>query len=131
MWLTLLVEPVKIWLQSLKDKQEAKGKRDLAVINNQARLAADVQTNNAAWEMANLQDKDTGLRYVSYSLFALPIVVTVAAPEQGRVIFDNLALVPAWWVQTFVAINGGVWGIIELKKAAPALISAIKGALRG
>jgi hypothetical protein len=58
-------------------------------------------------------------------------VVTVAAPEQGRVIFDNLALVPDWWVQTFVAINGGVWGIIELKKAAPALISAIKGALRG
>lgn len=129
MW-SLLIEPIKIWLTTRKEKQQAKAQRDIAVINNQARLASDEQSNNHDWEMANLADKDKGLRYISYSMISLPILITVLAPERGQAIFNNLELVPDWWVQIFIAINGGVWGIVELKRAAPALISAVKGALK-
>lgn len=129
-WWQYLLSPLDTWLKGRNQKALAIQKRDLAVINNQARLASDTQSNNHDWEMANLNDKDKGLRYVSYSMFALPIMVTVIWPERGNLIFENLALVPDWWVQTFVAINGGVWGIVELKRAAPALIAAVKGAFK-
>ena len=129
MW-SLLIEPVKIWLQTRRDKVQAKARRDLAVIDNQTRLAQDEQSNNHEWEMASLQDKDKGLRYISYSIFALPILITVVSPETGQRIFTNLALVPGWWVKTFVAINGGIWGIVELKNAAPQLINAVKKAVK-
>lgn len=129
-WVALLFEPIKIWLENRGKKAEAKAKLEIAVTNNRARLARDKETNNHDWEMASLADKDKGLRYVSYSIFALPILITVVHPGQGQEIFTNLELVPDWWVKTFVSINGGVWGIIELKRAAPALISAIKGAIK-
>ncbi|QYK03122.1 hypothetical protein [Shewanella psychrotolerans] len=130
-WLTLLVEPIKLWFETRKQKAAAKAARDIAVLNNQARLAQDEQSHNHDWEMANLADKDKGLRYVSYSMFALPILITVIYPQHGQEIFTNLDLVPDWWVKTFISINGGVWGIVELKRVAPALISAIKGAVKG
>ena len=129
--LGLIAAPVKIWLQTRKEKAQAKANLDIAVINNKARLASDKQSNNHEWEMASLQDKDKGLRYISYSIFALPILITVTVPEHGAEIFNNLELVPDWWVKTFVSINGGVWGVIELKRAAPALISAIKRTIKG
>lgn len=129
-FLGLLVAPIKVWLETLKEKAQAKATLDLAVLSNKARLATDKLSNNHDWEMASLQDKDKGLRYISYSIFALPILMTVVSPEQGALIFKNLELVPDWWVKTFISINGGVWGIIELKRAAPALISAIKTVLK-
>lgn len=129
-WIALIFKPLEIWLESRSKKAQAKAELEIAVTNNRARLARDKETNNHDWEMANLTDKDKGLRYISYSIFALPILVTVVYPSQGQAIFTNLEYVPDWWVKTFVSINGGVWGIIELKRAAPALISAIKGAVR-
>jgi len=122
--------PITQWLTNRGEIAKAKQKRNLAVINNQARLASDEQSNNHEWEMASLADKDKGLRYVSYSIFALPIIITVIMPAQGQAIFTNLEFVPQWWVKTFIAINGGIWGIVELKNAAPQLINAIRKAVK-
>jgi len=123
---SFITKPLTQWLKNRGEVSKAKHKREIAVINNQARLASDEQTFNHEWEMASLQDKDKMLRYISFLLFALPIIITVLLPEQGKTIFTNLENVPQWWVKTFIAINGGIWGIVELKNAAPALINAIK-----
>lgn len=126
-WLSFIAAPVTQWLKNKGEEKAAKHTRKLAVINNQARLATDIQSNNHEWEMANLQDKDNALRWCSFWLFALPIVITVISPEFGAKIFTNLKIVPEWFVQTLIAMIGGIWGMTELKKAAPQFIAAIQG----
>ncbi|MEY8198686.1 MAG: hypothetical protein RPS47_05555, partial [Colwellia sp.] len=80
-WISFISAPVTQWLKNRGEVKAAKHTRKLAVINNQARLATDEQSNNHEWEMANLQDKDNALRWCSFWLFALPIVITVISPE--------------------------------------------------
>jgi hypothetical protein len=126
-WLSFISAPITQWIKNRGEEKAAKHTRKLAVINNQARLATDTQSNNHEWEMANLQDKDNALRWCSFWLFALPIVITVISPEWGAKIFTNLKIVPEWFVQTLIAMIGGIWGMTELKKAAPQFISAIQG----
>ncbi len=126
-WHSWISKPVTALINGVVEIKKAKHTRKLAVINNQARLATDKQSNNHEWEMANLQDKDNALRWCSFWLFALPIVITVISPEWGAKIFTNLKIVPEWFVQTLIAMIGGIWGMTELKKAAPQFIAAIQG----
>ena len=126
-WHSWISKPVTAVINGFVDIKKAKHARKLAVINNQARLASDKESNNHEWEMASLQDKDNGLRWCSFWLFALPVVVTVITPEYGAEIFTNLEIVPEWFFQTLIAMIGGIWGITELKKAAPQFIAAIRG----
>lgn len=107
------------WLENRKEKTQAKHKRELAVINNQARLAQSEKEHNHAWELASLQDKDKLLRFISYFMFTSPIMITVVSPQHGAEIFTNLDSVPPWLVQSWVAINGAVWGIASLKNVVP------------
>lgn len=114
----------------LAERQKAKHELKMSVIRNKQRLAEDEQSNNHSWEMASLQSQDRLLRIVSFSMFGLPLVITVISPELGLRIFQNLDSAPDWYVQTFIAINGGVWGIVELKHAAPQFIVAVKQVLK-
>ena len=118
--------PITKWLENRGQVKAAEHSRDLAVINNQARLASDKESHNHEWEMASLKDKDNALRWVSFWLFALPVVITVVAPEYGAVIFQNLELVPDWFKGVLISMIGGIWGIVELKKAVPQMIAAWK-----
>ena len=118
--------PLTKWISNRGQVKEAEHKRDLAVIENQARLASDKESHNHEWEMASLKNKDNALRWVSFWLFALPVVITVIAPEYGAVIFKNLELVPDWFVRVLISMVGGIWGIVELKKAVPQIVAAWK-----
>lgn len=125
-WHSWISAPITAVVNGFVEIKKAKHTRKLAVINNQARLASDKESNNHEWEMASLQDKDNGLRWFSFWLFALPIIITVLWPEWGAEIWTNLDIVPEWFVQTLIAMIGGIWGITELKKAAPQFLAAIK-----
>lgn len=109
----------------------AEKNRDLAVINNQARLAQSTTDNNHNWEMQSIRDKDKFLRVFSFSMFTAPILITVISPEHGAAIFKNLEGVPPWLVQTWVAINGAVWGIASLKNVVPQFIGEFRRAKNG
>lgn len=129
-WISGLFSIGKQWLENRKEKQQAKHNRELAVINNQARLAQSEKDYNHAWELASLQDKDKLLRFISYFMFTSPILITVFSPEHGAKIFSNLESVPPWLVQSWVAINGAVWGIASLKNVIPEFASNFKRATR-
>ncbi|MCF7515981.1 hypothetical protein L3V43_20570 [Pseudoalteromonas sp. L23] len=125
-WLGVVFSPITQWLKNRGEKQQAAHQRDLAIINNQARLAQSTKDYNHEWEMASLQDKDKTLRFISYFMFTSPILITVISPTHGNQIFTNLESVPSWLVQTWVAINGGVWGIASLKNVVPEFIHNFK-----
>jgi len=130
-WLGGLFAPLTQWLENRGKLKQAELDRDLAVINNQAKLIQSTTDNNHNWEMQSLQDKDKTLRLFSYSMFTAPILITVISPGHGAEIFKNLDGVPPWLIQTWVAINGGVWGIASLKNVVPQFITLVKRAKNG
>ncbi|MBU3022883.1 hypothetical protein [Aestuariibacter sp. A3R04] len=87
-----------------------------AAIN--AREIQEIKTG-AAWEVKAL-DSGVWIRRFSYGLFSFPIVLTAFNPGAGRELFANLSAAPDWYIQTFMIINGTVWGALELKRIIPA-----------
>lgn len=134
-WLTsvfsFISAPATQWLKNRGEIKKAKHTRDLAVINNQARLAADEQTFNHEWEMASLKDKNEFLRVFSFILFTAPILVVVFNPQAGRDLLANLEMIPEHILTIWYYMIGGIWGLSELKNNVPSIIGAIRGSGKG
>jgi len=103
------------WLTGKQKK--AKAKTDVEVKKIQ---------RDETWEVAALKKPGKMLRFVSYSMFGLPMIISVVWPEQGAKIWANLDLVPDWYLTTFISINGAVWGIAELKQPLAAIAGRVK-----
>ena len=131
MWqsiISAISSPVTQWLKTSGEVKQAKHTRNLAVINNQARLAEDTAQYNHAWEMESLKGNPKWLRVLCFLQIALPLNIAVISPETGNAIWANLDNVPGWYVQLYMIVIGAVWGVHEFKQAAPAVIgSVIKG----
>ena len=132
-WLALLKpilgfisEPIKGYFKNRKELKLAEHTRNLAVINNQARLAQDKQSNNHAWEMASLQDKDKWLRYLSFFLFTSPVIVAVTSPETAAELFLRLEDIPDWLLQIWFYMIAGVWGLASMKDSVPQIIASFR-----
>lgn len=128
-WLAPLMALIDIggtYFKRKGEKQVAKHKRDLAIIDNQARLAMSEQEANASWEMQNLKDKDHFLRNFSFFLFTFPIVISVVAPAYAEEMFINLDKVPDWLLQIYFYMIAGVWGIAALKNNVSEIVSNMR-----
>lgn len=100
-------------------KESRVNKRNIAaaVAANKIRLALSEQSNNQAWEMAQIEGKDKFLRRVSFFMLSAPFMVAIVAPESVRDYFTiALASMPEWYQYTYMSIVGAVWGISEFKK---------------
>jgi hypothetical protein len=107
--------------------------RELAAAEaeNKARLLRDRETNNAAWEMANLTDKDNGLRRACFGIFMFPFMWAVFDPQGVSTYFEVvMKAMPEWYVQLVVAMVGGIWGISALKNVVPSIIGQTLNILR-
>ena len=120
-----LSAPITKWLSNSGELSLAKHARDLALINNQARLASDKETNNAAWEMSSLKETGRLLRVLCFFIFTAPIIITVISPSSGADIWTNLDLVPEWFMQLFFYMFAGIWGVAELKENVPSIVGAL------
>jgi len=122
-----LIGLIGTWLKGRKDKHKAKLEIELAEMQNKARLLADKESNNHAWEMANLTDKDKWLRRISFAMFASPFVVALVAPDHVAAYFNTaIDSVPVWWQKTFMSITGGIWGLSSLKNILPGVVDVFK-----
>jgi len=124
------------WLKHRREKSKAKADLKMAVLNNKTRLASEKETNNSAWEMKALETSGHTLKFLSFTLFALPIIFTVVGPffEDGNVavrqMWENFRLVPDAWMTIYYYITGGIWGIASLKDVVPSVAAGISSAIR-
>ena len=128
----------KQWLGNQAEKTKAKHTLEIAEINNRARLMESASEYNHDWEMASLRASSRYLKWASFSLFALPIIFTVAAPffggnEAVGEMWANFERVPDGWMRIYYAITGGIWGIASLKDmgATPGALLSGLTQLRG
>jgi len=129
MWWTGLVEaiskPFTQWFKNKGDIKKAKHKLELAIIDNQSRLALSEAEYNHQWEMESLKGNSPHLRVFCFVQFAIPLTVSVVSPEHGATIWANLELVPKWFVQVYMLMVGAIWGISEIKRLVPTMLGEI------
>ena len=98
---------------------------------NISRLLRDEKSNNHAWEMAVLSDKDKWLRRVCFVIFIFPMIYSWIDPVAVQTYFDiTLKTLPAWYIEIIFALVGSIFGISALKNTLPALVGGISKALR-
>ena len=109
----------------LKSKQEIKK----AEAENRARLLRDEQTHNQNWEMASLTNagwKDDVLFYAFLAMF----VWAGFDPNGAKEFFENLNVLPEWFVKTWLWMVASILGVKKLGEYTPALIQGIKTAVK-
>ena len=112
---------------SIKHKREL----EAAEAANKVRLLQDTMSNNHAWEMANLTDKDAWLRRICFAVFMYPIFWAGFSPDGAREYFSVLqTALPEWYIQIVIAMVGGIWGIASLKNVIPSIASQVMSAVR-
>lgn len=87
----------------------------MAGINNRIRLLESEDKVNTEWEMRSLEKSSSLLKYGSFFLFSLPLLVSVTSPHLGGELWYNLSLVPDWFKNIWVGMMGTIWGLATLK----------------
>lgn len=100
-------------LQIQKDK--------LALSSIIAQAAVDSEKNK-------LTATGQGFKFITFSMISLPIIVTCFAPEFGKRIFDNLALIPVGWFQLWATVVGVIWGLPIAANAMTTILQSIQQA---
>lgn len=112
------------WMTNKQQLQQAVQQTALAAEQNKARLLLDTQSNNHAWEMAQITDSDRLMRRVCFFTFIFPFIYAAFDPHAVSNYFTiALSNIPDWYKQIFAGIVGGVWGISSLKNALPAILN--------
>ena len=123
--LKIITIPIKGVAKHISKKQELKN----AIIDNKIRLAQSQMDYNADWEMASLINagwKDDILFYGVIALF----VWTGADPEAAAAYFDNLSVLPEWFITIFTWLVASVIGVKKLGDYAPSIIRSIRGKIK-
>lgn len=116
-------------IQGVKGYFEVKQKKvevQKAVEDNRARLALSEETNNSAWEMAQLTNSDAFLRRTCFVILMTPFVLAYFKPESVQKYFQTvLAVMPEWYITLVTTVIGAIWGISYARTAIPALLGPI------
>lgn len=108
-----------------------KKKQDLkkAVMDNKIRLAMSEQEYNREWEMKQLDNagwKDDILFYAIIAMF----IWSGFDPDGARVVFENWAVLPEWFIQMTMWLVASVIGVKKIGDYIPGLIGAVKEAVK-
>ena len=118
---------ISTWLDGKNQKAKAKQAVIQAELENKARLLRDKESNNSAWEIATLRDKDKLLRRTSFVMFAAPLVLAMFDPSAVKEYFDTaIQSMPDWWIKSFMGITGSIWGLSSLKNIVPSLLDSFR-----
>ena len=128
MWkfiLNFLASPITSGINYFNKKQELK----TAIMDQKIKLAQSDMTYNSEWELRSLINagwKDDILFYGVIGVF----VWAGIDPQAANQYFQNLSVLPEWFITTFVWLVASVIGVRKFGEYAPSVIKSIKGAMK-
>lgn len=124
-----IVGLVKTIVGGVKDHYEGKRKVKAAVVENKIRLAQSQQSHNHDWEMRQLDNvgwKDDVLFYAFIAMF----VWSGFDPEGARQFFENLKVMPEWFIKTWFWLVASVVGVKKIGDYLPSFANGLKDAFK-
>lgn len=97
-----------------------KQKNDLLTAQNAAQLQIEIAKLNLAGEIAKAQMTEEAVivnstgsyfKYFTFFMWFGPFIIGLCSPAYSAIIFNNLAGMPQWYVQSCMVIMFTVWGI--------------------
>jgi hypothetical protein len=129
-WWRILISPLGEAVGMVRDHFQHKRRLKEAINNNNIRMAESDQTHNQTWELRQLDNvgwKDDVLFYAFIALF----VWAGFDPVGSGQFFENLQILPEWFIKTWFWVVASVLGVKKIGDYAPALIAGVKAALKG
>lgn len=127
--LTAIVSLGTMLIGGIKDHFEGRRKVKQAIIENKIRLAQSEQSHNQKWEIMQLDNtgwKDDVLFYAFIAMF----VWAGFDPEGSKQFFNNLNVLPVWFIKTWFWIVASVLGVKKIGDYLPGVISGVKAAMK-
>ncbi len=107
-------------------QKEQDAKLELAKAN--VELIKQQGINAVDSERIKLAATGQGFKFVTFILINIPVITICIAPNKGKEIFENFALIPVWYAQLYAAIYGIIWGLPATVNAMASIFSAIQEA---
>lgn len=129
MILTTITSLGTMIIGGIKDHFAGKRKVKQAIIENKIRLAQSEQSHNQKWETMQLDNtgwKDDVLFYAFIAMF----VWAGFDPEGSKQFFNNLNVLPVWFIKTWFWIVASVLGVKKIGDYLPGVISGVKAAMK-
>lgn len=127
--ISTLIELVKMIVGGVTDSFKGKQAIKKAIIENKIKLAQNAQTHNQKWELDQLSNagwKDDVLFYAFIAIF----IWSGFDPDGAKVFFENLNVLPEWFVKTWFWIVASVLGVKKIGDYLPGAISGIRNTLK-
>ena len=115
----------KTIIGGFSDHFEGKRKIKQAIVDNKIRLARSAQDHNQEWEMKQLENagyKDDVLFYAFIAMFVWAGIDS----DGARKFFENLEVLPDWFIKIWFAVVASVLGIKKIGDYLPGMISGVK-----
>lgn len=127
--ISLILDGIKTIFGWVKEKSKAKHERNMAQIQNEARLLSERESNNSKWAMAQLNDKDKLIRISAFILFSSSFWSHLISPEFGKVVHQAWASMPHWQANVLSGMSLSVFGLKKIPQLIGSTIGAIKEGL--
>ena len=116
-------------VDGVNEHYEGKRRLKKAIVDNNIRLAQSEQTHNQSWEMRSLENAGWKDEVLFYSFIAM-FVWAGFDPDGAKQFFENLSILPEWFVKTWLWIIASILGVKKIGDYAPSLIKGVKEALK-
>lgn len=127
--ISAIVELGSMIVGGVKDHFEGKRKVKRAIVENKVRLAQSEQSHNQKWEM--MQIDNTGWKDdVLFYAFIVMFVWAGFDPEGSKAFFNNLNVLPEWFIKTWFWIVASILGVKKIGDYLPNAISGVKEAFK-
>lgn len=121
MWFTLLVPLLtKIFGETgiIGQYIQTKAKINQTALDNKLQLEIATLEYNKQQGINAVESEKNKLaatpfwfKLISYIILNYPIVLAYCSAEKGRVLFENIGVIPKWYAMLYVAVVGVIWGL--------------------
>lgn len=99
------------YFQKKQELEEIKLQTEKAVAIAQQKMASELAKAEADTAIVRLKSTSPYFKYFTFLMWFGPFISGVFVPRFAENIFNNLALMPDWYVQSCVMIMFAIWGI--------------------
>ncbi len=132
MWAALLpiissiLSPIGEYIKTKAQTTIAVAQTQLEVKKAEITMATEIAKANVEQSKAQLSATSQTFKAFSYTFLTLPILIVCIYPAMGKEIFANLALIPVWYAQLYVAVIGVIWGLPIATTAVSGIFQAVQ-----
>lgn len=134
MWASIVTAIVSAISQSwgnYQERKQAEHKTNLAIELGKQKIVEQQISNEYALNTTRLKSTGKWFKYFTFFMWFGPFIVSWVFPEYGAQIFENLKTLPAWYVQSCIAIMFTVWSISVSKETIQTIFTNLGRYLEG